>query len=697
VGGDNFCTTIDSLNRRSFDLRYKDIGLSKANATRALQLIEERKPDYLSAKAQAWNHLAYACFLTSHFDSTRMYLDRVRNIETDYPNRPIEEALTYITEARLFLRECRYAEAFTIYDSTITLFRGLRNRLQYNEILPLKRYDHRRYDWARSDYLIGNAVLDYYYRDTQLPVILRLLDEIERNPRLYIDTTQLSILYYTYAGSYETAIADDVANLYLALDNVQKGLELLEDPASRNDYQLANLYQITGYILQNKGTVRWLTGADSVAINRRFDQFRKEVLATKYGWDEASALSPELPLLLLLKADSLFRRYDDPYQNLASDLHLGNAYLLRGDTATARNYYSQGIPNDSIIAARGGSALIWTRRLYNTLLINASEQNTTEQIKQWYSILSRAEAVIDENTKQDYNAQKGRIEAEAFARRSLAFAVFFLVVCAGVTVLLYFLYKRNRQLRFMQNRLIEQKRMEMLTHVVRGISHELSQPLGSITQTLYDTFNDVAALAKGRETLSDQHYNEIVGNIEADLRTVARGKDTISDLVNSFRNTIRENVVDPEAEFNLRDRLEDIVKVVRPGIKSNIELSIDCPPGLVVRTYPLLFGQVITNLISNADQHAFQNSEDPNDRIRIVCRDSAGDLIVKCIDNGIGIPEEELERLCQPFVSKKQTNLGLGLSLVKNIIEQYMKGTLTFSSDKGLTVTLLIPDCVIGK
>jgi signal transduction histidine kinase len=137
--------------------------------------------------------------------------------------------------------------------------------------------------------------------------------------------------------------------------------------------------------------------------------------------------------------------------------------------------------------------------------------------------------------------------------------------------------------------------------------------------------------------------------------------------------------------------------VIRPNVKSNIDLTVDCPPGIVVRSYPLLFSQVVTNLISNANQHAFPDSDDPGDKITIVCRDAGKDLIVKCIDNGIGIPEGELDKLCQPFVSKKRTNLGLGLALVKNIVEQYMKGEISFASERGLTVTVRIPGCIIKK
>ena len=680
---------IDSLNAQAFDLRYKNIPLAKARAARALKLIEERMPDYHDARAQAWNNLAYANFMISGFDSTRYYIGRVRDIEADYPNRAIEEAITYITEARLHLRECHYADAFKIYDSTITIFKGPLRRLRYG--------GNKRYDWARSDYLIGNAVLDYYYRKTELPDILPSLRQVERDPRLHIDTTQLSVLCYTFAGSYEQAIAEDADNIYLALDYVEKGLDLMANPVSRNDHQLANMYQITGNILTSEGTATWLSGPDSVEIRRRFDGFKRDYFVEKYGWNATEVSSPEFPLLLLLRADSLFLRCDDPYQVLASSLHIGDYYLAEGDRPGASDYLSRGVVYDSIIAARGAATPIWTSRLYNTLIVNATERNTPDQLKRWYAIYTKNKAVIDENTERDYNTQKERAEAVSFARSALLLAGLILVICAVVSVLLYFLWKRNRQLRFMQKKLIEQKRMELLTHVVRGISHELSQPLGTITQTLYDTQRDVATL--GRGGLSEERHAELVGNVAADLQVIARGKESISDLVNSFRNTIRENVVDPEVEFNLAAKLDDIVKVVRPGIKSNIDLAVDCPPDLTVRTFPLLFSQVVTNLIANADQHAFPDPDAVGNRIRIVCREAGGDLVFKCIDNGIGIPADELERLCQPFVSKRNSgkNLGLGLSLIKNIVELYMNGTIDFSSGEGLTVTVVIPGCIVKR
>ena len=718
-------SVVDMLNREAMELRFKDIYGSKSKSFEALRLIEEQMPDNYGAKAQAWNNIAYSCFLTSYFDSSRVYLNKVRQIDVPYANREIEEAITYITEARLFLRECKYAEAFTIYDSTIVIFKGAINKLKYNDLLPLKKYDHHRFYRAKSDYLIGNAVLGYYYRNTELLEILESLDRIKNDDRLHIDTTQLAILHYTYAGSYQQAMKSDVENFYNALNNIKAGLDLMAVPGSRNDYYLANFYQITGDILFKMDAMYWSAEADRKCVEESIENFKEEYLIGKYRWSPTEVNSKDLSLRLLEKADSLFHRYDDSYQNLASCVHIGNYHLSRHDVHAAWAQYTQAIAFDSAIMARKGEARIWRSRLYSTLLKNAPDSYPRSELKEWFDIYSTESAAIAENTKEDYDAQRGQLEAEESVRRSLTLVFLALSICVTVTVLLYFLNRQNKKLkkarsalklrneeleenrtnlesqyetlRLMQKKLIEQKRMELLTYVVRGISHELSQPLGSITQTLFDSFKDIEALASGKGGLTDLQYRTIVDNLRSDLTTISRSKNAISELVMSFRNMIKDNIMDPIVEFNLKEKLDDIVKVIKPNIKSNVNLEVECSANLIVCTYPLLFSQVITNLISNSNQHAFPYSDDPGNTICIVCGTIGQNLIVKCADNGIGIPESEFDRLCQPFVSKKQSNLGLGLSLVKNIVEQYMKGDIGFESDEGLTVTITIPDCLVKR
>ncbi len=61
-------------------------------------------------------------------------------------------------------------------------------------------------------------------------------------------------------------------------------------------------------------------------------------------------------------------------------------------------------------------------------------------------------------------------------------------------------------------------------------------------------------------------------------------------------------------------------------------------------------------------------------------------------DNGIGIEQENIERIFEPKFTTKNSGMGLGLGIIKNIIENY-KGTITFETEfgKGTTFTVSLP------
>jgi signal transduction histidine kinase len=63
------------------------------------------------------------------------------------------------------------------------------------------------------------------------------------------------------------------------------------------------------------------------------------------------------------------------------------------------------------------------------------------------------------------------------------------------------------------------------------------------------------------------------------------------------------------------------------------------------------------------------------------------DITVK--DNGIGIEEENIDRIFEPKFTTKNSGMGLGLGIIKNIIENY-KGTITFETQTGKGTTFIV-------
>lgn len=99
--------------------------------------------------------------------------------------------------------------------------------------------------------------------------------------------------------------------------------------------------------------------------------------------------------------------------------------------------------------------------------------------------------------------------------------------------------------------------------------------------------------------------------------------------------------------------------------------------------------RVITNLVKNAIQAI---SPDRSPLIDVRVREEDGNAVISVEDNGVGISEENTPKIFEPKFTTKTSGMGLGLGMVKNIVETY-NGSITFTSEenKGTTFTVTIP------
>lgn len=133
----------------------------------------------------------------------------------------------------------------------------------------------------------------------------------------------------------------------------------------------------------------------------------------------------------------------------------------------------------------------------------------------------------------------------------------------------------------------------------------------------------------------------------------------------------------------------------------SIEFTSHIQPAL-----PSLYGdpiglkEVLLNLLKNASEAFPSNSNlmpDVNSKrsIRLdasISKDEPSYLCIKILDNGCGIPSEQLEEIFLPFVTHKSGGTGLGLPISQRIIEAH-RGTLSVHSEQsvGTTFTVLLP------
>ena len=97
--------------------------------------------------------------------------------------------------------------------------------------------------------------------------------------------------------------------------------------------------------------------------------------------------------------------------------------------------------------------------------------------------------------------------------------------------------------------------------------------------------------------------------------------------------------------------------------------------------------RIITNLVKNAIQAIPEEQE--NKAVLVSVNAEEDNVIIAVKDNGIGINTENTERIFEPKFTTKTSGMGLGLGIIKNIIENY-KGTITFESELGKGSTFIV-------
>lgn len=222
----------------------------------------------------------------------------------------------------------------------------------------------------------------------------------------------------------------------------------------------------------------------------------------------------------------------------------------------------------------------------------------------------------------------------------------------------------------------------MRKEFVADVSHELKTPITSIigyADTLQDGDYDKETTQKFLSVISSEGRR--MASLVSDLLTLSR-YDT---------NRIKREI----SEFDLGElakKCEEKLQIEISKKRQNVEcyVTADVPP---ISADKSGIERVILNVLSNAIKYTGEEGS-----IKIYVGFVYNDAYIKIIDNGIGIPKEDLNRIFERFYrvdkarSREMGGTGLGLSIAKEIIEQN-KGSIDIKSEygKGTEVVIRIP------
>ncbi|MBX3260846.1 MAG: hypothetical protein KIS78_09200 [Labilithrix sp.] len=236
-------------------------------------------------------------------------------------------------------------------------------------------------------------------------------------------------------------------------------------------------------------------------------------------------------------------------------------------------------------------------------------------------------------------------------------------------------------LRRTQDELVARERLATIGELAATVAHEIRNPLGVL-------FNSVSALRR----------------LVHDEASLARRADTVSllSIVNEEAVRLEEIVTDLlelARPWTMRAEQTSLASVVQSVTKAVPRLPhsaavevrvIHCAEMPLVEIDRRMVRQALLNLVVNAIQ-AMPTGGALLVETRIEHRDDASFACVDVSDTGTGIAPEEQDRVLEPFYTTKASGTGLGLPLVKRVVEAH-RGELAVTSDEtGTTFTIRLP------
>ena len=235
-----------------------------------------------------------------------------------------------------------------------------------------------------------------------------------------------------------------------------------------------------------------------------------------------------------------------------------------------------------------------------------------------------------------------------------------------------------------RQRLNQIERMGAINQLCAMIAHELKQPMGSV-------INYITVLRI--KLLNEMHHDDIVNKAVIGAEEETRRMVAIVDRVRKYvkRDIDRNSIVAfhqvVQKAFNYYER----------HTAKASHLILDKLPEVFVRGNALELELLVTNLIKNADQAASNTdtqikAERPEVTVELKQETNASHLTeVKLIvsDNGPALTDEAFERLKRVSESVKEEGLGLGLAIVRNIVDEHAgQLTITRLSSNGIRVVV---------
>lgn len=206
--------------------------------------------------------------------------------------------------------------------------------------------------------------------------------------------------------------------------------------------------------------------------------------------------------------------------------------------------------------------------------------------------------------------------------------------------------------------------------MAKQVAHEIKNPLTPMRLSV-----------QSFQRKFDPQDPEINHKVEEYSNTLIQQIDTMSSIASAFSNFAKMPAQQSETL-----NVSKIVKLALDIFNEDyIEFQTEDEEILAKFDRTQLI-RVVTNLVKNAIQ---ATEEQENPMIKVDVSQDNYHVCIAVQDNGVGIPEDNKPKVFEPKFTTKNSGMGLGLAMVKNIVETF-KGTITFESHEHIGTTFRI-------
>lgn len=251
--------------------------------------------------------------------------------------------------------------------------------------------------------------------------------------------------------------------------------------------------------------------------------------------------------------------------------------------------------------------------------------------------------------------------------------------------------------------LIQANKMTALGTMVSGVAHEINNPNNLVMMNagmLTESWRDMSRVLDEYHhdhrdlTIGGLPYAEMRGTIPSLINDVHEGAVRIKKIVDNLKNFARPRSGIILSTLRVNESVQNALTLLDHVIRQKtnyfrVELADDLP---ALQGDSQKVEQMVVNLVSNALEALPHKACGVT--VATTLNEADGCVELEVRDQGVGIPHEHIERLCDPFFTTKQESggTGLGLAITYALVREH-SGDMVFESEpgKGLTVRVRLP------